>query len=284
MSNTPPVFGDLGKNARDLFDKNFDYPKFKLSLKTKTESGVEFETNGSHDLDKSRTQGSLKTKLKFADQGVVVSESWNTNAELDTELTYEPSRIQGLKLTLQSAFLAASGHKTGKLKASYRREYFSGEGDVDMQVAGPVVKASGVLMYKGWYAGYLLGYNTATAKLANNDVALGFQGNDFTVHSSLADVQDLHTSVHHKVNSKTEVGLTTAYNLQTSNVSLGLASKYTLDDGAVLKAKVNNLGQVGVSYSQNVRDGVKLTLSSLIDGRNINAGGHKLGVALDFEP
>ena len=84
-------------------------------------------------------------------------------------------------------------------------------------------------------------------------------------------------------------------------MSLGVAGKYTLDDGAVLKVsqtcgkeifvtlssfqtKVNNLGQVGISYSQNVRDGVKLTLSTLVDGRNINAGGHKLGVALDFEP
>lgn len=44
------------------------------------------------------------------------------------------------------------------------------------------------------------------------------------------------------------------------------------------------MGQVGVSYSQIIRDGVKLTLSTLVDGRNINAGGHKLGVALDFEP
>lgn len=85
-------------------------------------------------------------------------------------------------------------------------------------------------------------------------------------------------------------------------MSLGLASKYTLDDGAVLKVswfstirhsvfkyplfqtKVNHMGQVGVSYSQIIRDGVKLTLSTLVDGRNINAGGHKLGVALDFEP
>ena len=284
MSNTPPLFGDLEKSAKDLFDKNFDYPKFKLSLKTKTESGVEFETSGSHDLDKGRTQGSLKTKLKFPEQGVVVSESWNTNAELDTELTYEPSRIKGLKLTLSSSFLAASGHKTGKLKASYRGEYFNVEGDVDLQVTGPVVKASSVLQYKGWFAGFLLGYSTATAKLANNDLSLGYQGSDFTVCSTVSDIQDLHTSVHHKVNNKTEVGLTTGYNVQTSSVSLGLASKYTLDDGAVLKTKVNHMGQVGVSYSQIIRDGVKLTLSTLVDGRNINAGGHKLGVALDFEP
>ena len=89
-----------------------DFPKVKLSLKTKTESGVvswlvgaepwplltlsypslppsypfssfspppflpsppsptqEFDTSGSHDLEKSRTTGQLKTKLKFPDYG-----------------------------------------------------------------------------------------------------------------------------------------------------------------------------------------------------------------------
>lgn len=29
--------------------------------------------------------------------------------------------------------------------------------------------------------------------------------------------------------------------------------------------------------------GVKLTLSALIDGKNINAGGHKLGLGLELE-
>ena len=56
------------------------------------------------------------------------------------------------------------------------------------------------------------------------------------------------------------------------------------DNVLTFQAKVNNLGQVGVSYSQSIRDGVKLTLSTLVEGRNLNAGGHKLGVALDFEP
>ncbi|CAI8033037.1 Voltage-dependent anion-selective channel protein 1, partial [Geodia barretti] len=40
MSNSPPTYGDLGKPARDVFDKGYDFPKVKLSLKTKTESGV----------------------------------------------------------------------------------------------------------------------------------------------------------------------------------------------------------------------------------------------------
>lgn len=29
--------------------------------------------------------------------------------------------------------------------------------------------------------------------------------------------------------------------------------------------------------------GIKLTLSALLDGKNINAGGHKIGLGLEFQ-
>lgn len=48
-------------------------------------------------------------------------------------------------------------------------------------------------------------------------------------------MSDCLTSVHHKVSDTTEVGLNTTYNLQTSNVGLGIVGKYTLDDGAIVK-------------------------------------------------
>lgn len=285
MATTPPLFKDLGKSARDIFDKGYDYPKVKLSLKTKTESGVEFDTKGSHDLDTWRTCGSVETKLKFPEHGVTLSEQWNTKAELDTELTYEPCKVKGLKLSLSSSFFPSTGNKSAKLKANYIREYFSGDAEVDMQMIGPVVGGSAVLMYNGWYAGCKMTYNSATAKLSDNIGAFGYQGKDFTVHASLANVSDCTTSVYHKVSNKTEVGLNTTYNLQTSNAAVGLVGKYTMNDGAQMKAKVNNQGQVGIGYSQNLRDGVKLSLSALVEGKQINTGGgHKLGLALDFEP
>lgn len=283
MSKVPPSFGDLGKNARDLFDKEFAFAKVKLSLKTKTESGVEFETNGTHDVERSRTNGSLKTKVKFPDQGVTFSETWNTNSEMNAEFNYEPSAVEGLKLTLNSSFLPSSGTKSAALKANYKTDYLNVEGDVDLLMTGPTFKGSTVLMYNGWYAGYQVGYNTSSAKLSANNISAGYAGQDFTVHGRLTDISDCVTSVYHKVSDKTEVGITTAYNLQTSNVSLGLVGKYTLDDDSLVKAKVNNLGQIGMAYTQELRKGVKLNLSTLVEGRNINAGGHKLGASLSFE-
>lgn len=46
---------------------------------------------------------------------------------------------------------------------------------------------------------------------------------------------------------------------------------------------MNNNSQVGVAYTQRLHDGIKLTLSSLIDTKNLNQGGHKIGLGLDME-
>ncbi|KPP79862.1 voltage-dependent anion-selective channel protein 2-like [Scleropages formosus] len=48
-------------------------------------------------------------------------------------------------------------------------------------------------------------------------------------------------------------------------------------------AKVSNASLVGIGYTQTLRPGVKLNLSALIDGKSINAGGHKLGLGLELE-
>lgn len=83
------------------------------------------------------------------------------------------------------------------------------------------------------------------------------------------------------------------------------------------QAKVNNASLVGIGYTQTLRPGkedpssltswsqqtvllipvyfstlfvllsfvpgMKVTLSALVDGKNINAGGHKLGLGLELE-
>ena len=49
------------------------------------------------------------------------------------------------------------------------------------------------------------------------------------------------------------------------------------------QAKVNNSSLIGLGYTQTLKPGIKLTLSALLDGKNVNAGGHKLGLGLEFQ-
>ena len=54
-------------------------------------------------------------------------------------------------------------------------------------------------------------------------------------------------------------------------------------DVFLLQGKVNNALQLGISHQHKIRSGVTMTLSAQIEGKNINEGGHKVGMGLDLE-
>lgn len=66
---SPPVYADLGKNARDVFGKGYHFGLLKLDLKTKTSSGVEFSTGGVSNSESGKVFGTLETKYKFKEYG-----------------------------------------------------------------------------------------------------------------------------------------------------------------------------------------------------------------------
>ncbi|KTF73470.1 hypothetical protein cypCar_00042670 [Cyprinus carpio] len=90
-------------------------------------------------------------------------------------------------------------------------------------------------------------------------------------------------SVYQKVSDQLETAVTLAWTSGSNNTRFGVAAKYQLDKDASLSAKVNNASLIGVGYTQSLRPGVKLTLSALIDGKNFNTGGHKVGLGFELE-
>lgn len=106
---SPPTYGDLGKNARDVFGKGYHFSLVKLDLKTKTASGIEFNTSGSSNTDNGKVAGALETKYKFKDYGLTFTEKWNTDNQLSTTLDIQDQVLKGLKLTFDSTFSPQTG-------------------------------------------------------------------------------------------------------------------------------------------------------------------------------
>lgn len=69
---SPPSYSDLGKNARDIFSKGYHFGLLKLDCKTKTKSGVEFSSGGSSSQDTGKVFGSLETKYRIAEYGMLM--------------------------------------------------------------------------------------------------------------------------------------------------------------------------------------------------------------------
>lgn len=78
-------------------------------------------------------------------------------------------------------------------------------------------------------------------------------------------------------------GVQLSWSGRTNNTKIGIGGQYNLDKDITLRAKVNNSSQIGLGYQQKLHERITLSLSTLIDAKNFNAGGHKLGFALEIE-
>jgi len=279
----PPSYGDLGKSGRDLFNKGYHYGTFKLECKTKASNGVEFKTDGSSNHDSGKVSGGLETKYKYSDYGLTFLEKWNTDNILGTEITIEDQIAKGLKLSFDTSFAPQTGKKSGKIKTAYKREYVNLNCDVDFDFAGPTIHGATVLGYNGWLAGYQMSFDSSKSKLTRSNFAVGYSTDDFTLHTSINDGSEFGGSIYQRVNNELETGVNLSWTAGSNATRFGLAAKYSPDRDSSFRAKVNNSSQIGLSYQQKVRDGVTLTLSSLLDAKNFNQGGHKVGVGLDLE-
>uniref|UniRef100_A0A8C3B4E8 Non-selective voltage-gated ion channel VDAC2 n=1 Tax=Cairina moschata TaxID=8855 RepID=A0A8C3B4E8_CAIMO len=239
----PPSYADLGKSARDIFNKGYGFGLVKLDVKTKSASGVEFTTSGSSNANTGKVNGSLEPKYKWAEYGLTFTEKWNTDNTLGTEIAIEDQIAKGLKLMFDTTFSPNTGKKSG----------------------------------------YQMTFDSAKSKLTRNNFSVGYKTGDFQLHTNVNDGSEFGGSIYRKVSDNLETAVNLSWTAGSNSTHFGIAAKYKLDSTASISAKVNNSSLVGVGHTQTLRPGVKLTLSALIDGKSINAGGHKLGLGLELE-
>jgi len=278
----PPVFGDLGKAARDVFGKDFHFGVFKLNCTHKSPTGVEVTSGGSHVLESGKVNANLETKYKCSDYGLTITEGWSTENVLNTDVVIDDKIAKGLKLALNTKFTPATGKAKGAIKSTYKADAISINADSTID-ACPTLGAAGVAAYGNWLVGGQVGFDTAKSKLTRSSLAVGFSSKDLTLHSYTVDGSQYGGSLHSKVNKSLDAAVNVGFNASSNETTFGLGCKMALDDASSVRAKVDNNSKVGVSYQHKLRPGVTMTLSTLVDAANFGAGGHKVGLALDFE-
>uniref|UniRef100_A0A3B4VD19 Non-selective voltage-gated ion channel VDAC1 n=3 Tax=Seriola TaxID=8160 RepID=A0A3B4VD19_SERDU len=279
----PPTYVDLGKSARDVFTKGYGFGLIKLDLKTKSENGLEFTSTGSANTETSKVAGSLETKYKWSEHGLTFTEKWNTDNTLGTEITLEDQLAKGLKLTFDSSFSPNTGKKSGKIKTGYKCDHINLGCDVHYDINGTAIHGAAVVGYEGWLAGYQMTFEAGRNRITQSNFAVGYKTDEFQLHTNVNDGTEFGGSIYQKVNDQLETAVNLAWTAGNSNTRFGIAAKYQIDPDASFTAKVNNSSLVGLGYTQTLKPGIKLTLSALLDGKNINAGGHKLGLGLEFQ-
>uniref|UniRef100_A0A8C5KMN8 Non-selective voltage-gated ion channel VDAC3 n=1 Tax=Jaculus jaculus TaxID=51337 RepID=A0A8C5KMN8_JACJA len=252
---------DLGKAAKDVFNKGYGFGMVKIDLRTKSCSGVEFSTLGHAYTDTGKSSGNLETKYKVCSYGLTFTQKWNKDNSLRTEIPLENKLAEVLKLTPDAIFVLNTGNKSGKLK-----DCVSFGSNVDIDFSGQTIYGWAVLALEGWLA--------AKPKLSQKNFALSYKAADFQLHTYVNDGTEFGGSIYHKVNEKIETSINLAWLAGNNDTHFGITAKYKLDCKTSLSAKVNNASLIELA--------VKLTLSALIDRKNVSTGGHKVGLGFEL--
>jgi len=276
----PPTFGDLGKQSKDVFGKGYHFGVLKLDVKTKTATGVDFSSSGSSGIDTGKVSGNLETKYKVKDLGMTFTEKWTTDNTLATTLDVQDQLAKGLKLTLDTKFAPSTGSKSGALKAEFKHDTACVNADMDLALSA--VNASAVVGYNSWLAGYQTTFDIGKSAITKNNFGIGYTAPDFVLHTSVNNGTDFGGSVYQKVSDGLETGVSLGWSSAHSNTNLAIGAKYVLDGDSSIRAKINNKSEVGLGYQQKLRDGVTVTISTLVNGGSLQQGGHKVGMALEF--
>lgn len=282
--SSPPPFLDLGKPAKDLFNKGYHHGFLKVDSTTKSGNSVEFKTAASHNLTTQNTGGNVEVKYKIPNYGLTVTEKWNTDNQMGTVIELKDQIRRGTKVTLDIGYTPHTGKHNALLKTELASELFKVNADANI-VGGPVFTLSTVgLLMKDMYFGGSLKFDLSTNQLKNTSFAFGHQVPAYCLHSYVNDGREFGGSLYHKVNKALEVGAQLSWTKGEDHTRFGLASKYQVNKDFTLQGKVDNKSQVALSAIHNLSDAVKLTLTTQFGLVSSTDSSNKFGVGVEYKP
>lgn len=281
----PPSFSDLSKDANDLYNKDFTFGAVKAELKTKAKPfNSEFKTTGTHDIETNRAAAEIEVKHSFKDYGMTVTRKWKTSSVLTAEVAIEDRLVNGLKNAFELTYEPNTGKRSAKVKNSFKRPNVNAAVDLEFKSNFPVVQSNAVFGYQNFFAGASLGFDTERQKLTKLSYGAAYQVKSLAIYAGVENSSSYCASAFHRLSDSLEAGAKLCWSAANHSADFGVAGKYTLADGSAAKLRLDNRSLLGMSYSFGVRQGFRVTMSGNLDCKNLNAGGHQLGLALSFEP
>jgi len=284
---SPPTFNDLGKSAKDLFNKG--YAHGFLNFDSTTRSGesngasVEFKTAASHCIASQKLGGRLEVKYKIPNRGVTVTEKWSTDNTLGTTLEIKDQVTRGLTVTLDSLYVPHTAKRSGLFKTEWAGENVKINSDLSLG-GNPLFSVALVAAQQDWLVGGQAKFDISTNELKNASVAFGRQTPEYTLHSFTHDGREFGASWYHKVHKNLELGAQLGWTAGDNNTRFGLASKYRVNSDVILRSKIDNKSNVALSATHELTPSTKLTISAqigLLQGVN---EANKFGAALEYGP
>ncbi|KAH8412934.1 hypothetical protein KR009_006879, partial [Drosophila setifemur] len=295
----PPVYHDLGMLARDLFRRGYLPGIWQIDCRTLTNSGIEFFTTGFAGQDNSKVTGSLQSKYKIEEHGLILTERWSTDNWLFGEIRQKDKLAEGLMLALEARFHPSANEAEAYFKLGYAQENYNFLADLGLH-SDPLLNCSLVVRHNEFLGGIGAEFDLGNADLTMWKLALGWTNETVTLHGEIKKGDNWLASLFYKLSEQIDLGAMIAKTRPTraqqtvqeevepveevgSDVVVSLGMIYHLEEDALIRAKINTVVELGLGYEQKLREGITATISAVLDCNNINHGNHRIGVGVALE-
>lgn len=259
-------FGDYGKDARDLLNKDYFLDCVKLSHKGKVE-GIELKTDASMDQKATKLASSIEAKFKYPQYGLSLTESWDHKNMIKNDLCMENYLAKGLKQNLLFNYNVESGDYDISMKNAFKNDKLHTNFDLkSLQSTRDVTKAISF-----GSQGYLFGgefvLNPQEMKLKNANLAFGYQVKDLSLFSFVNNFgKDFSTSLHTNINDRVSMAGQVNWNKEKNAFAWCGGVSCILDDRRLhtLKAKLNEKKQMTIGVTARVSEEVKIHASTCL--------------------
>ena len=284
--NVPPKYADLGKECKDLLEKDFPFDVKKVEINTIAPNAVNFIVTGSQDAKTGQYCADLKTKYVHMDSGVALTEKWTSDNMLSAEVEANNTFASGLKLKLETQYWPNTSQNAVKVSSGYLQEYVHTNVAVDV-FKGPQATADLTVGMNGAFLGGEVGYNTNSASIDKYAVGAAFYRPDYNLSVHARNMFNVFsTSYYHRVSPNLATGCTATWDRLASDrnqaVFFEFASYLRLQGEAATKIKLDSLGRVTLSYIQRLAPSIVGTLAAHVDTKKSDKDACKVGFSLVF--
>jgi hypothetical protein len=269
-----PQFKDLGKKAKDLFKKQYDF-KNEAKIVSKA-AGVKLESGGVH------SKGLVGyTKANWTDDYLGDVEVEAHSCGLAKGQFKLNNVADGVNLTVSGAASGCVG-----LEANYAQENIAAtlKAGHNLNKGCTSVSASAVLGFDGVSVGGQVDLD-ASGSPKDYNVGAQYSAKDLVaamVTSNKGD--DITVSFHQKVSCCTSLGASMLVKPESGSRAYTFGTDYSLDKNTGIKVKAGSCGTVGVAVSHTLADPkVKLGISAQFNALSDDIfKAQKFGICLNF--
>ncbi|BAT82593.1 hypothetical protein LR48_Vigan07g265300 [Vigna angularis] len=272
----PGFFSDIGRSGRDILTKDYNSDQ-RFTISSSANSGLDLKST----LVKSRGLSSGDVTAEFKYKNKVVNFKVDTESNVLT--TFTVSDVMPYAKTISSIRLP--DYNSGKFEVQYLHDHVAFTLRVGL-TRSPAIDFSGTMGTPSIAFGAETSYSTSLAKFTKYNAGLCFKMPSSSASVILGDKGDsMKVSYLHqleRLNGGAVVG-EISRRFSTNENTLTVGCSLVVDSQTVLKAKLNNHGNLGALLQHELTSKSFLTISGAFETKDLDKN-PKFGFSLLLKP